>query len=58
MLVSITESDGTKRVMQGAIKSINIDVENKTLIMEVIGLKSNFIYTIKGNVYVTESEVL
>lgn len=58
MIVSITESDGTQRTMQGAIYSIDIDLATETLKMQVIGITSDFTFSIKGNVHITESEVL
>lgn len=58
MLVTITETDGTKRYMNGAIESLNIDLETKTLNMKVTGITKNFMFSIKGNVEITESEVL
>ena len=58
MIVSITESDGTQRTMQGAIYSIDIDLATETLKMKVIGITSDFTFSIKGNVHVSESEVL
>ena len=58
MIVSITESDGTKRTMQGAIYSIDIDLATEKLNMKVIGITSDFTFSIKGNVHITESEVL
>ena len=60
MIVSITEADGTKRVMQGAIHSIDINVESpiSELSMHVIGITRDFTFKIKGNVHITESEVL
>ena len=58
MNVSITESDGTKRTMTGAIYTLDIDADTKTLKMQVIGIQRDFTFTITGNVHVTESEVL
>lgn len=58
MLVSITEADGTKRYMNGTIESLNIDLETKTLNMKVTGITKDFMFSIKGNVEITESEVL
>lgn len=58
MIVSITEADGTKRYMNGAIESLSIDIESKTLNMKVTGITKDFMFTIKGNVEITESEVL
>ena len=58
MIVSITESDGTKRTMQGAIYSIDIDITTQTLKMQVVGITSNFEFSIKGNVHISESEAL
>lgn len=58
MLVKITEADGTKRYMNGAIESLSIDIESKTLYMKVTGITKDFMFTIKGNVEITESEVL
>ena len=58
MTVTITEQDGTKRTMQGYIYNLDIDVETSTLTMKVIGITRDFTFKIKGNVHVTESEVL
>lgn len=58
MIVNITEADGTKRYMNGAIESLSIDVETKTLYMKVTGITKDFMFTINGNVEITESEVL
>lgn len=58
MLVNITEADGTKRYMNGAIEQLSINVETKTLYMKVTGITKDFMFTIKGNVEITESEVL
>lgn len=58
MLVKITEVDGTKRYMNGAIESLNIDLETKTLYMKVTGITKDFIFSIKGNVDISECEVL
>ena len=58
MVVSITEQDGTKRTMQGAIYSLDIDITTATLKMQVIGITHDFTFEIKGNVHITESEVL
>jgi hypothetical protein len=58
MLVKITEADGTKRYMNGAIESLNIDLEIKTLYMKVTGITKDFIFSIKGNVDISECEVL
>lgn len=58
MIVSITESDGTQRTMRGAIYSLDIDVSTATLKMQVIGITHDFTFEIKGNVHITESEVL
>ena len=58
MIVSITETDGTKRYMNGAIETLNIDLETKTLYMKVTGITKDFMFSIKGNVDIQESEVL
>ena len=58
MTVSITEKDGTRRIMTGHIYSLDIDVETSTLKMQVIGITSDFTFEIQGNVHVSESEVL
>ncbi len=58
MIVNITEADGTKRYMNGAIEALSIDIETKTLYMKVTGITKDFMFTIKGNVEITESEVL
>lgn len=58
MIVSITETDGTKRYMNGAIESLNIDLETKTLSMKVTGITKDFFFSIKGNVDISESVVL
>ena len=58
MLVKITEADGTKRYMNGAIEFLSIDIKSKTLNMKVTGITKDFMFTIKGNVEITESEVL
>lgn len=58
MIVSITEPDGTKRTMTGAIYALDIDVDTNTLKMQVLGIQRDFTFTITGNVHVTESEVL
>ena len=58
MTVSITEHDGTKRTMQGHIYNLDINVDQKTLVMKVIGITKDFTFEIKGNVTVSESEVL
>ena len=58
MLVKITETDGTKRYMNGAIESLSIDLETKTLSMKVTGITKDFIFSIKGNVDISECEVL
>lgn len=58
MIVKITEADGTKRYTNGAIEALSIDIETKTLYMKVTGITKDFMFTIKGNVEITESEVL
>lgn len=54
MTLSITESDGTKRTMQGAIEQIHIDVEEHTVSIKVTGIKDNFFFTIKDVATITE----
>ena len=54
MTLSITETDGTKRTMQGAIDHISIDMETNTLSMKVIGIRDQFTFTIKDKVTITE----
>ena len=57
MTLSITESDGTKRTMQGAIEQIIINMETQELELKVIGLPT-MIYTIQGKATITEERVL
>lgn len=54
MTISITESDGTKRTMSGAIEAIHINVEDHTVSMKVIGIQGNFYFTVKEVVTITE----
>lgn len=54
MTISITESDGTRRTMSGAIEEIHINLEKRTLSMEVTGIRDNFLFTIKDVVTITE----
>lgn len=54
MTLSITESDGTKRTMEGAIEQIHIDVEEQTVSVKVTGIKDNFFFTIKDVATITE----
>ena len=57
MILSITESDGTKRTMQGAIEQIKINMETQELELKVIGLPT-MLYTIQGKVTITEERTL
>lgn len=54
MTISITESDGTKRTMSGAIEAIHINVEDHTVSMKVTGIQDNFYFTIKDVATITE----
>ena len=54
MTITITESDGNKRTMSGAIQSIHINLEEHTLSMRVTGILSDFEYKIKDVVTITE----
>lgn len=54
MLVNITEADGTKRFMNGAIECLSINIETKTLYMKVTGITKDFVFAIKGNVEITD----
>lgn len=57
MTISITESDGTKRTMSGAIEAININVEDHTVSMKVTGIQDNFYFTIKDVATITERTI-
>lgn len=57
MTLSITESDGTKRTMQGAIEKIIINMETYELELKVIGLPT-MIYTIQGKATITAERIL
>ena len=57
MTLSITESDGTKRTMQGAIDQIIINMETQELELKVIGLPT-MIYTIHGKATITAERIL
>lgn len=57
MTLSITESDGTKRTMQGAIEQIIINTETQELELKVIGLPT-MMYTIQGKATITEERIL
>ena len=57
MTLSITESDGTKRTMQGAIEQISINMETQELELHVIGLPT-MMYTIQGKATITEERTL
>lgn len=57
MILSITESDGTKRTMQGAIEQISINMETQELELHVIGLPT-MMYTIQGKATITEERTL
>ena len=52
MRLSITESDGTKRTIQGAIEQISINMESQELELHVIGLPT-MLYTIQGKATIT-----
>ena len=58
MILSITESDGTKRTMQGAIEQIHIDVEEQTVSVKVTGIKENFFFEIQNVVSITEERTI
>lgn len=57
MTISITESDGTKRAMSGAIEAIHINVEDHTVSMKVTGIRDNFYFTIKDIATITERTI-
>ena len=57
MTLSITESDGTKRTMQGAIEQIIINMETQELELKVIGLPA-MMYAIQGKATITEERIL
>ena len=57
MTLSITESDGTKRTMQGAIEQISINMETQELELYVTGLPT-MIYTIQGKAIITAERIL
>ena len=57
MTLSITESDGTKRTMQGAIDQIIINMETQELELKVIGLPT-MMYTIQGKATITEERTI
>ena len=57
MILSITESDGTKRTMQGAIEQISINMETQELEIYVTGLPT-MMYTIQGKAIITEERTL
>jgi len=57
MTLSITESDGTKRTMQGAIDQIIINMETQELELKVIGLPT-MMYTIQGKATITEERTM
>lgn len=57
MALSITESDGTKRTMQGAIDQIIINMETQELELKVIGLPT-MMYTIQGKATITEERTI
>lgn len=57
MTLSITESDGTKRTMQGAIEQININMETQELELHVLGLPT-MLYTIQGKATITEERTI
>lgn len=57
MIISITESDGTKRTMTGAIEAIHINVEEHTLSMKVTGIRDDFYFTIKNVATITERTI-
>lgn len=58
MILSITESDGTKRTMQGAIEQIHIDVEEHTVSVKVTGIQNNFFFTIQDVATITEERTI
>ena len=57
MTISITESDGTKRTMSGAIEAIYINVEDHTVSTKVTGIRDNFYFTIKDVATITERTI-
>ena len=57
MTLSITESDGTKRTMSGAIEAIHIDVEEHTVSVKVTGIQDNFFFTIQDVATITERTI-
>ena len=57
MILSITESDGTKRTMQGAIEQISINMETQELELHVLGLPT-MLYTIQGKATITEERTI
>ena len=57
MTLSITETDGTKRTMQGGIEQIRIDVETHTVSFKVTGIRDDFIFTIKDVATITERTI-
>jgi hypothetical protein len=54
MTISITESDGTKRTMSGAIEAIHINIEDHTVSMKVTGIRDNFYFIIKDVATIAE----
>lgn len=58
MTLHITESDGTKRTMQGAIEAIHINVEEATVSVKVTGIKDDFFFTIKDVATITERTLI
>ena len=56
MTISITETDGTKRTMRGAIQNISIDLTSNTLQMKVIGITKIFTYDVTGIVKISNKE--
>ena len=57
MTISITEADGTKRTMSGAIEAIHINVEDHTVSMKVTGIRDDFYFTIKDVATITERRI-
>lgn len=57
MIVSITETDNTKRTMQGYIEQVNIDLNNSTITVQVTGLPL-FRFMIKDKVQITQERTL
>lgn len=57
MTISITESDGTKRTMSGAIEAIHINVDDHTVSMKVTGIHDNFYFTIQDVATITERTI-